>query len=174
MATTREQRRAARAAKKKEAADRQNRNQKDGALSTQVGGSHYISPLQHVEFCQVNRLPWCESAAIKYVLRHRKKNGKQDIQKAIHYLELLMALDYARIEEGEEMWDIQPKTFEIPLPKFIKANEVPELEATIITNICYHQVGGGDGGKDGLMDTIKLLEELLDGYEESDALSLLD
>lgn len=65
------------------------------ALDRQVGGNHYKDqPIQHVEFCQRNKIPWCESAAIKYIIRHRKKNGKEDIKKAIHYLELLLELEY--------------------------------------------------------------------------------
>lgn len=65
------------------------------ALEKQVGGTHYKMPIQHVEFCQRNKLLWCESAAIKYIVRHRQKNGRQDIEKAIHYLELLLELEYS-------------------------------------------------------------------------------
>lgn len=65
------------------------------ALNKQVGGDHYKGvPIQHVEFCQRNQIPWCESAAIKYIIRHKKKNGRQDIEKAIHYLELLLEIEY--------------------------------------------------------------------------------
>ena len=65
------------------------------ALQKQVGGDHYKGDvIQHVEFCQRNKLTWCESASIKYIIRHRKKNGRQDILKAIHYLELLLEIEY--------------------------------------------------------------------------------
>lgn len=65
------------------------------ALDTQVGGGHYKDhPIQHVEFCQRNKLNWCESAAIKYIVRHGSKNGVEDIDKAIHYLQLLKELEY--------------------------------------------------------------------------------
>ena len=51
------------------------------ALESQVGGSHYKTlPIQPVEFCQKNQLNYCESAAIKYICRHKNKNGKQYIQ----------------------------------------------------------------------------------------------
>lgn len=66
-----------------------------GVMAEQVGGSHYKDmPIQHAEFCQVNKLPWCESAAIKYLCRHKKKNGVQDLQKAIHYARLAAKLEY--------------------------------------------------------------------------------
>ena len=64
-------------------------------LATQVGGGHYKDyAIQPVEFCQRNRLGYCESAAIKYIVRHGSKNGAQDLDKAIHYLQLLKALEY--------------------------------------------------------------------------------
>lgn len=65
------------------------------ALQTQVGGSHYKGmPIQHAEFCQRNRLGWCESAAIKYLCRHGRKNGVEDLKKAIHYIQILIELEY--------------------------------------------------------------------------------
>lgn len=68
---------------------------KESALSRQVAGGHYKSlPIQPVEFCQRNKLLFCESAAIKYICRHRDKGGADDIRKAIHFLELLLELEY--------------------------------------------------------------------------------
>lgn len=65
------------------------------ALDRQEAGDHYKNmPIQPVEFCQKNRLGFCESSVIKYVSRHKAKNGEQDIRKAIHFLELLLELEY--------------------------------------------------------------------------------
>ena len=73
------------------------------ALNKQVGGSHYkAQPIQHVEFCQRNQIPWCESAAIKYIVRHKRKNGKEDLLKAIHYLEMLIEIEYPDPLPSEE------------------------------------------------------------------------
>lgn len=65
------------------------------ALKTQVGGDHYQHmAIQPIEFCQKNQLPMIESSVIKYVCRHKVKNGKQDIEKAIHLLNILLELEY--------------------------------------------------------------------------------
>lgn len=65
------------------------------ALSVQVGGSHYKDfPIQHAEFCQKNKLTWCESAAIKYLCRHKKKDGIKDLRKAKHFIEMLAEMEY--------------------------------------------------------------------------------
>ena len=67
------------------------------ALDTQVGGDHYKKyPIQPTEYCQRNRLNWCESNVVAYVTRHQDKGGREDIKKAIHYLELLLELDYKK------------------------------------------------------------------------------
>ncbi len=65
-------------------------------LQTQVGGTHYKDfAIQPVEFCQRNELNYCESTAVKYLCRHRHKgSGRQDIEKAIHYLKLLLEIEY--------------------------------------------------------------------------------
>lgn len=69
--------------------------EKERASDIQVGGDHYKSmSIQPSEFCQRNQLNWCESNAIKYVCRHRSKNGRQDVEKAIHYLQLLLEWEY--------------------------------------------------------------------------------
>lgn len=65
------------------------------ASSKQVGGSHYASlPIQPSEFIHLNGIGFLEGNVIKYVCRHKKKNGKQDIEKAIHYLQLLLEWEY--------------------------------------------------------------------------------
>ena len=56
----------------------------------QVGGEHYKLVIQPIDFIVKNDIPFREANVIKYVTRHRQKNGKQDIQKAIHYLEMLL------------------------------------------------------------------------------------
>lgn len=57
----------------------------------QVGGDHYKKMvIQPYEYCERNKLSFLESTAIKYISRHRSKNGKEDLLKAIHALELLI------------------------------------------------------------------------------------
>lgn len=63
----------------------------DRASRKQIGGTHYKEmAIQPLEFILANKLGYCEANAVKYICRHTAKGGKQDIEKAIHYLELLM------------------------------------------------------------------------------------
>lgn len=64
-------------------------------LSEQVGGSHYKDmPIQPAHFIRLNSIPYHEGCVIKYVCRHRTKNGREDIEKAIHYLQMILEEDY--------------------------------------------------------------------------------
>lgn len=60
------------------------------ATQKQVGGTHYDMPIQPIEFIVKNDIPYREGNAIKYICRHSKKNGAEDIRKAIHYLEMIL------------------------------------------------------------------------------------
>tara|TARA_B110000977_G_C10636422_1_gene322271 strand:- start:164 stop:403 length:240 start_codon:yes stop_codon:yes gene_type:complete len=65
------------------------------AKQKQVGGNHYTSyKIQPIEFITSNNIGFIEGNVIKYVTRFRKKNGIEDINKAIHYLELLKEMYY--------------------------------------------------------------------------------
>jgi hypothetical protein len=65
------------------------------AKESQVGGSHYKDcAIQPVEYIHSNRLGFFEGNVVKYVTRHKAKGGKKDIEKAIHYLQLIIELEY--------------------------------------------------------------------------------
>ena len=67
------------------------------ALSTQIGGDHYLNKgIQPITFIYANQLGFCEANVVKYVTRHKEKNGAADIHKAIHYLQLLLVLEYSQ------------------------------------------------------------------------------
>ena len=61
----------------------------------QIGGTHYNNKaIQPIDFILENKLGYCEGNVIKYVTRHKEKNGAEDIKKAIHYLQFILAHDY--------------------------------------------------------------------------------
>lgn len=64
-------------------------------LSVQEGGGHYKSmKIQPVEFIHANNIPFIEGAVIKYLCRHKNKNGVEDLKKAKHFIDLLIELEY--------------------------------------------------------------------------------
>lgn len=72
------------------------------AFDKQEGGSHYKGfAIQPTEYCHKNQLPWCESNIIKYVSRHKLKGKHNDLLKAKHYLDLLIEMDYGKVEDAD-------------------------------------------------------------------------
>lgn len=60
-------------------------------LKTQVGGHHYKDmKFQPLEYIVENNLGFCEGNIIKYITRYKFKNGKEDLLKAKHYIEVLI------------------------------------------------------------------------------------
>jgi len=68
---------------------------KVSALENQVDGNHYKElAIQPIQFIHANNIPFMEANVIKYICRHKSKNGLADLEKAKHYIELLMELEY--------------------------------------------------------------------------------
>lgn len=65
------------------------------ADTQQVGGTHYEQmKIQPIDYIVANNLGFCESNVVKYISRHRSKNGAEDIRKAIHYCKLILKYQY--------------------------------------------------------------------------------
>lgn len=72
------------------------------ASEIQVGGGHYAKyKIQPTEFIHANNVPFIEGNIIKYVIRHREKNGIEDLKKAKHYIDLLIQFEYENTKELE-------------------------------------------------------------------------
>ena len=69
------------------------------ANSKQVAGSHYKAPIECWDYILANNIGYLEGTAIKYLTRWRKKNGVEDILKAIHFLEKLVEVEKAKQEQ---------------------------------------------------------------------------
>jgi len=67
------------------------------ATDTQEGGTHYKDmAIQPIQFIHANNLDFLQGNVIKYVTRHKAKNGAADIRKALHYCQLILELQYAK------------------------------------------------------------------------------
>lgn len=65
------------------------------SLNKQVDGTHYKGmKIQPAQFINENNLLFAEGNAIKYICRHKLKGKQKDIEKAIHYLEMILERDY--------------------------------------------------------------------------------
>lgn len=71
------------------------------ALEVQVGGAHYKKhAIQPVEYIHANGIGYFEGNVIKYVTRWRDKGGLADLEKARHYIDLLIELESRKGADG--------------------------------------------------------------------------
>jgi len=102
------------------------------ANTTQVGGAHYRTEYQHWDLVWDTGMGYFPGQITKYVSRHSKKNGLQDVRKAAHF-----AAKYAELL-GADITDMaMPKTgfsrTEILINRYRLAN--PHLDSTELSII---------------------------------------
>lgn len=88
------------------------------ANNKQIAGSHYKSTMECWDYILANDLGYLEGTAIKYITRWKKKNGVEDIQKAIHFLEKLIEVEKQKqikydLPEVMQVWQGKPIEWEL-------------------------------------------------------------
>lgn len=69
---------------------------RQSAWDKQTGGDHYKKlAIQPMEYALKNKLDYAQANVVKYVTRHADKNGKEDLLKAIHNIELMIEHYYS-------------------------------------------------------------------------------
>ena len=90
------------------------------SLDIQVGGGHYKSfAIQPVEFICANSWGYIQGNVLKYLTRHAMKNGRADLEKANHYVDLGNEVN------SQFTLDLFP-TPEISIDDFIAANAITD------------------------------------------------
>ena len=82
------------------------------ANDRQVGGTHYEGELQHWDIVYQAKLDYFQAQILRYIMRHKDKNKLQDLQKAQHFLEKYIELEYPHggiVPQGEEECACPPK-----------------------------------------------------------------
>jgi len=87
---------------------KQKRNDTVNPYDIQVGGTHYKKmKIQPSRFVIENKLAFPEGNVIKYICRHLHKGGKQDLEKAKHFIDMIIERDYKDekdVKEKQETW----------------------------------------------------------------------
>lgn len=72
------------------------------ALDNQVGGSHYLSNYQPIQYASDSKYNAIQLNVLKYVTRYKKKNGLEDLKKAIQYCELAKVCPFPKTSEWHD------------------------------------------------------------------------
>ena len=68
-----------------------------------IGPEHYRSMVtQPIDFILDNDIGYCEGNVIKYIVRWRNKGGLEDLRKAKHYIDFLIAQELEAVAKEEE------------------------------------------------------------------------
>lgn len=100
------------------------------ANDKQVGGTHYQSSYQHWDWASdldLRGLPW---QITRYASRWRKKNGLEDVRKAIHCTQKEMEVQAARKEKALEL-----------TKAFCSANKITEYEKSVFELVATYTAG---------------------------------
>lgn len=63
-------------------------------FKSQIGGEHYKNmAIQPFEYAMANQMNAGQFAVVKYVSRYLRKGGIEDLKKAKHFLDLMIALE---------------------------------------------------------------------------------
>lgn len=106
------------------------------ANEIQVGGTHYRTGYQHWDLIINTGMAYLEAQATRYIVRWRKKDGLQDLQKALHYINKLdeaasVGLVCSPLAATNE---VRPSIVK-EVAKFAAANNLSDLEKTLVLNI---------------------------------------
>lgn len=69
----------------------------------QVSGKHYEMEIEPVHIIAALKLNWFQGEILKYVSRHRRKNGISDLNKAIHVCDMAKDLNVKNILD-KSLW----------------------------------------------------------------------
>jgi TPP-dependent 2-oxoacid decarboxylase len=72
------------------------------ANDKQIDGEHYQLEIQPWDYITLNRLGYLEGNIIKYVTRHKEKHGVKDLEKAKHYIDKLIEVEYGTTQASQE------------------------------------------------------------------------
>lgn len=125
---------------------------KPQALTVQIGGDHYSRlAIQPMEFSMANNWDACAHTILKYVTRHRHKNGLQDLKKARHCVDM-----------REQLWNGKPPLETVSMNSYVLANNLlgHEQVSHDVAALLYLEdwvLSGGEIPKQKLIEQLDLL-----------------
>ena len=131
------------------------------AMQRQVGGAHYKDmKIEPFEFGTANNYDPATFSVMKYITRHRGKNGLEDLNKAIHIVDIRVAM-FVRYGLPRDATDT------ISVKAYISENDIqkPEARALLYLHLwaCWASAKTFIADADHLKS---LLEEIATTYKE--------
>lgn len=122
----------------------------------QEGGTHYQAGYQHWDWVTDIGLHYLPATATKYLTRWRKKNGLQDLQKAMSYIS-------KTIVSWDTVFEFSvspPENLELLNARFFKENELDPLGHEALICVLLSDLSRSDA-IDRVQEALRLLQELI-------------
>ena len=110
------------------------------ANAKQVGGNHYESEYQHWDFVKDTNMSYFPAMIVKYITRWRRKNGVEDLYKALHFA---------------EKWREELEAQEELIKRYVAANNLSHNERLILEDITQ---GRGFAALTYLINYVEIME----------------
>lgn len=109
----------------------------DNPLGKQVGGDHYKKmKIQPIEYAVANNLGPCEFLALRYISRRKGPNRIQDLEKAIHSLEMLIQFE-RKNESVEQPSPTGSITGSFIIPGTVRLENWRDADTTVLAGFSY-------------------------------------
>lgn len=96
------------------------------ANAKQVNGTHYSSEYQHWDLVAGLELGYFQGQITKYLSRWKKKNGMQDLEKALHFL-----------EKAAEVQATEHRVISQEVGKFAEVNGLCSAEHAVLSYVAH-------------------------------------
>jgi len=121
----------------------------ENANERQVAGTHYNSVFQHWDFVEETGLDYIPAQITRYLARWRKKNGEEDIEKSLHYMDKFIE---AETHRASQIIDT--------LNDFINENNLQEHERIVFNMLVHYRLGDLDRLYEARNAIIELLKTI--------------
>lgn len=125
----------------------------------QIGGTHYQGlTMQPAAFAMFNQLDFCAASILKYVSRHRAKNGVEDLRKALHFVE---------IREAHLPAFYEPADVVVSMSIYVQLNKISTEDAEVLYRLeAYYNAANMASMRVGALRLTETLNNLI-AIEES-------
>ncbi len=137
----------------------------------QIGGTHYKTDYEHWDLALNVNMGYLEGCATKYVARHKKKGGPEDLKKALHYTNKLIE-NAPRLAPSRR---VNRRWVNHECIHFFEANDLSGQECAVIMGLStWENMTDLEAARDGILSLIELEESKQPELELKPSISRLD
>lgn len=115
------------------------------ANDRQIGGNHYRLEYQHWDWVTDIRMGYLAGCATKYIVRHKMKTGRLDLEKAEHYVSKMLEVDNKGVKNSSRFMSANMNEHyyaKARTDEFILSADLDHIQATLIRLLFNYESRG--------------------------------